>query len=783
MATATHAPHLDIPATDDMDLHSDAGLDFDDGDIELDLDPAPPTDPQDDDDVSIKDAATDVGADAQADQDDYMQDNEGFGGDDTVLYDDEQNAGIALPQEAADRNTETPLQEDEDLIDYSDEEEETPPPRTASTYRPISSYTVPETNVDEVAAQAEDPESGVHNYGTKDEDEDAQNLYMDTYGHSSKPQAGDASDHSDGEDGGVRLQALEPQTNANEYQDDEDNANGLSETRTVTVDYEGNELWLFKQHDADDSGDWLLDDMSILHRSLSDLFQACRASLAENITRETELGFRFDHLHNMEIYEDNTACVAVSLGRLLDLYHTLNAQDGVSEPPSFYMCLLSRPRFATLLSDVAKHAEQGSGYSGLNAAVAAGETHFADTISGHTTEHEGADYEDGEGDGDQHEGTDSASNPEAEVEHAEREEQDYETGDSEEDEQHVAPPSHSDGSGIPEAVNTEEAISYDDADHDKNPDIGTESAQRHEASDETAEGYTEQPKAEEEHIDDDTIDYSDAEDDEDQPSKPSNALSPSSATVQGDDPANDRLQAQAMDPAQDMNEPGEEEAAADTAENDDAQSLVEEQLGHVDNTELYEQYDQQVYDQDDAFLEFQPVAYPDEPSFGEYTNNDYTGYEDQELDQQLQNDFISGAEFDYTDAGDSAIVPNNFTEGDDFLDLDNTAEWMPDEATLPVVPGEEQAIQDVTNAQEEGLNGVAEQPAAAAPSTTTIANPVAASSTDSKETSPQGQKRSIDEVGDSIDDALDLTGMFWTTQSYTRFTQTDCPPDMKRPRK
>jgi len=774
MATATHASHsLDIPATDDMDLHSDTGLDFDDGDIELDLDPAPPAHPQEDDDVSIKDAATDAGADAQADQDDFMQD-EVFGGEDTVLYDDEQSTGITLPREASNPLTEAPVQEDEDLIDYSDEEEETPPPRTTSTYRPISSYTAAETDVDPTTAQTADAESG-DNYEKKDEDEGEQNSYQEAY--ASKSQAGhDASDHSGGEDGGVQLQELEPQINTGEYQDDDDQAQHTAETRTVTVDYEGNELWLFRQHDVDDTGDWLLEDMSILHRSLSDLFQVCRASLAENIAPETELGFRFDHLHNMEIYEDNTACVAVSLGRLLDLYHTLNAQDGVTEPASFYMCLLSRPRFATLLSDVARHADQGSGYSGLNAAVTAGETHFVDIFSGHTTEHEGAEYEDEDNNGEQHEGTETASNGEHDVEHTEHEEQEYDSGGSEEDELHGASPSHADGSGNLETAHDEEATSHAIVEHSETVDTGADFAQQLEA--ENAKAQETEFKPEEEHIDNDAIDYSDVEDDKEPASKPSDALSLSSATVQGDDPAAGELETRSTEPTKD----GDNGVAADVAQKAEAQSHAGEQLVHDNDSALYEQYDQQVYDQDDAFLEFQPMPNPDEPSFGEFTNNDYTGYEGQELDQQLQDDFIDGAEFDFTDPGESTLALETFPEGDDFLDLDNSAGWIPDASTLLVVSGEEEPIQDVTNAQE-GKDGVAKQPAAAAQSTTTTADPVATSSTDSQQISPQGQKRSIDEVGDSIGDAIDFTGMPPTFRDSSRSTGTDHLPDMKRPRK
>jgi len=75
MAAAAHTvPGLELSTVDDMDLHSDdGGLDFNDGDIELDLDP-PPSHTQDDE-MSMNDAASANGLDAEnahGEQDDFM---------------------------------------------------------------------------------------------------------------------------------------------------------------------------------------------------------------------------------------------------------------------------------------------------------------------------------------------------------------------------------------------------------------------------------------------------------------------------------------------------------------------------------------------------------------------------------------------------------------------------------------------------------------------------------------------------------------------------------------
>jgi hypothetical protein len=773
MALAAYAAlNTNVHAADDMDVHSDTGFDLDDGDIELDFDPAPPAPPHDGD-VSITDAAMEGQPDALADQDDFMADNEELVDEDTILYDDEEPAHPTPPHNPAVTQVQTPAPEDEDLIDYSDDEEEPPAHQPTSMYQPVDAYQAEESDLGPQThnAQAEEqvvvPTGGEMDALAQYENVNGQVTYEEDNAHLRKFEAEiEASDRTDGEDGGVRLQDFEHQTDTDENQNDDEQEQQSTTNRTVTVNYEGNELWLFKQYDTDDSGDWLIEDMSVLQGTLQELFQAIRASLGEDITNETELGLRFDHLHNMEIYEDNTACVAVPLDRMLDLYHTLHAQDGNNEPESFYMCLLSRPRFATLLSDVAKHAEQGSGYTGLNDAVSAGETHFVDASSGNSTEHEGGDGENGEED---YEGTESASNAEFEAETTEHEEQVHESGGDEEESPQEGNVSHADGSTSEETPEVEQAASHDEATQHHDADQSEVSAQQ-------------------DQIDHDTIEYSDAEDDEEPPSRPLDAFSPSSATVQGDDTATGEPTTAPVDPAK----PEEEDQHTGEvqnnheAENADVQTHVAEQFGLEDNTE-YQDFTGE-YDQGDQFLDFQTGAaegYAEEPNFESYTNDDYTGYGFPEVDQQLQNDLIGGTETDGIAVEDPMTATNEFTEGDDFLDLENAADWVPDEEALSKLPGDQVFSHDeFTVNEEEEEDGVAEQPAAAATSTTTTANPIATSSTDLQQTSPQGQKRSIDEVDDLADDAIIDTGTSWLSMSYKSAIKADLmAPDLKRPRK
>jgi hypothetical protein len=825
MATTAHAvTNPNITAPDDvMDLHSDDGIDFDDGDIELDIDLPPPSQPQDDD-VSIKDAVTDAELDPThstiadpdyftADPDDFMADHEDYGAGNVQYGNEAYQDPLPLNHTTAAQEQAPAPPDDDDLIDYSDEEEDDQPPPAhtpAKAYTPVSNSgndaSIHKDNIqdgEDAVYETNDQEHHLEDdpvYETNDQEHhhDEDPVYeTNDQEHRHEDESGadnEVDNHTEDEEGGVLLEDLEAQNDSSEHQLDSSEEQRSVESRPITVNYEGNELWLFKQHDTEDSGDWLVDDISLIHSSLSDLFRAFRASLGEDLSNETELGLRFDHFHNMELFEDSTACVAVSLERMIDLYHTLHAQDGESDPESFYMCLLSRPRFATLLSDVAKHAEQGSGYSGLNSAVAAGETHFADLYSGHSTEHEGAewDHEDGvdaeeEELEQQKEGTESASEAESEVAHVEHEEQ-YAAeseGDDNIDNKEITGTEHDDVS------TTEGATQLDQDSHDDNDPTpqnaaeGGEESTQPEVLDQATQPTAQALSSEqEEQLAHDTVDYSDQEDEDEPRGGNPDAASLSSATVQGDNPVTGEVSLQVAESANPVEE--EEDYHYDDQDVTDntligghsGDAQTEEQSNHDDNTESYQDY-AQVYDQGDPFKEFQmdaPDAYTTEPDYSGLTNqDDAPTYEYQDLEQQFQDDFTNGADFDGTGAGESTNVENDIANGDDILDLDNAPEWSLAEDTV-VLPDDD----EVYGQAEEEEDGVLEQPEVAASS---AADPVAASSKNLHEDSPQGTKRSIDEVGDSVGDALDYTGTLWAPKSLLNVFHADTVvSDMKRPR-
>ncbi|XPS75521.1 hypothetical protein M3J09_007597 [Ascochyta lentis] len=844
MTTATQAlPALEVSAPDaDMDVLSDTGFDFGDGDIDLDLDTAPSVH---DEDISLNDAATDGGIDIQelpTDQDDFMADHG-----DLIEEDDMYTGGdaTAAVSQSLDDGTVTFEADmlappDEDLIDYSDDEALQPVKMQSPSVHEADEDVQLSYNIEAVAVTPQEYKGDVHTHeeeqplasaeASQGEVQSHQDDIIETHARYEKSPSVSSEHHSqdatepklDGNDedqvhvddnGGVQLPAeetshsdddaaVEQQENAHQNVVDEDDIEQPNvqqiELRPVTVNYAGNELWLFKQHDLDESGDFLLEDLSAATSGMSDLFQACRSSLGDDVSSEHEIGFRFDHLHNLELYEDNTACVAVSLERLVDLYHTLQAQDGVEDPECFYVTLQFRPRFATLLADVAQYAEQGSGYSALDAAVTAGETHFSNVFSSASTEHGHIEWDDEENNNEE------ASSPssihsnaprEPEVseaieplsEDAQDNEEDRE--DREDREEHEEHSNHNDaeqdqGADLAESLQ-KEPITQEEHSHvvEETANIVTSESTALNTSTGQAE-VVQEPEAEEavgrqasesrdERTPDqiahdkqeaeDFVDYSDDEDNQETKSPPAREPSPSSSTVQGDEST------ETQEPGDVSEHDGDDdENTAETGfeeHDDDATLLTQTQYGddanHYAFQDYAETYDQGTYDQGDPFQDFQADGTVGDPfegndAFNGDTNQDFADYNFQTLEGEVDLDFgelpLDNANSAHHTDGTFA-ADENVTGADTFLDLDNAPEWAIDADPASNMPGEDAVLvhDDATHEDESG------ETAQSTATTSTAADPAPTLSTEHNPSSPQGQKRSIDEVGDGIDDAPDST--------------------------
>lgn len=817
MATTAHVmSSLDVPAADDLDMHSDSGLDFGDGDgdIDLDLEPAPMSH-REDDDVSIIDAASDAGHNGQPgfeEQDDFMIDPEDAIEEDD-MYADVQDPTI-VEQPPADSTASVPAPLDEDLIDYSDDEGEQP------TYAPVESHEedmaeVPEEQAEEHAHEQVEPQlpeiatvehveqpqhptqSEPTEYDTNADGTDARHRTPDQSRDESTVH-GDGNS-TDGEQGGVLLQehhsptaedtesehdqageqtrddqTTEQFVNDNEHgkheydndhdqnEYDEHHEDKSSEERSITVNYAGNELWLFKQHDPDDSGDWLLNDISLIKSRISDVFQACRASLGDDVSNEHEIGFRFDHLHSLELYEDNTACVAVSLDKLVDLYHTLQAQDGNNEPESFYISLLFRPRFATLLSDIAKFADEGSGYSALNAAVAAGETHFTNVFSESPSE-EATEWDNEKQDDAATDGHDDSAQSEVQQEDDQTEHtiQQHDATDDEHDDhqQYDHDNSKLEETFVDSQTGMEQGrigahVSAADDDGDGSLDSTEQQELAYPQDDEVIEAVTEtlsEADARRAQEEDDLVGYSDDED-ENPTLKDKTASvkgsSPSSSTVQGDETVD------AQDNAHTAGSSSEDVQKIEAQESENVDHGNEHDVSESNEaaTQSFHDYAVENFDTSNEVDKFEAEAegsFGLDDQYGNSTNEDMAQYDNQTTDQQLQLDFTNDSEV-YNDGGD--FIQNDYTESDAFLDFNNTSTWVSDQEPDITLPENSVLVHDDVDYVEDEEAGVAEPAVAAVTSDATVA---AVSSSEPKNSSPQGHKRSIDEAGHGNDDALD----------------------------
>jgi hypothetical protein len=941
MAATQIVPGLEVSAPDDdMDLHTDDGFDFGDGDIELDLDPAPSAH---DEDLSIHDAVSDSGFDLETgatDQDDFMADHGDLIEED--IYDDD--AGSVVMQALADDDAAAEASmlppPDEDLIDYSDDE--------GQQLQKIQSNVSHQEDIEIHDGEGEDlsflsnaplddtQTPGFANH-SQDESRDNQEPAHDDQASDAPESVGHVSvadvqsvgktespshdgHHADGEDGGVQLPAGEDTADAveddhnlskDEAQSVHDDTQGEhqdsqpSQLRPITVNYAGSEFWLFKQHDSEDSGDWLLEDISIAKSSMSELFQACRSSLGDDVSNEHELGFCFDHLNSLEVYEDNTACVAVTLERLTDLYYMLQTQDDNTEPEPFYVTLQFRPRFATLLSDVAKFADNGRGYSAFTSAIAAGETHFPDSFAlpsehdyhssdyddaswndqdegekpevegqeneehtgevqddGRNTEVQEDEEHDGESqEGDEHAGeehqdinisaselqrpaddheTDNTQPEEVndevhdeahdevydEVHEAHDGSQEVETHQPGQESEHQEPPTESANveqtpNGEHDADNHQNTALEQTVDTNFHQGAVEESPEHHDTTGEpqthvspSFDGRTPEQILHDKQTEADIVDYSDDEDQEDDEASAValNEMSQSSTTVQGDGSL-DKEETGGFDGSphvydhndelhegHDQNDGNQNDGNQNTHGQNESQSIHDhdvvqeeydfdiEQDGttlafdeHVDDEDEQTYHeDVQEYEQDGSFQDFD--ADVTEGDFLERTlqgdsAQDFDGLEYETLVHESHIDM--DGEYDGDTVADSVAAEEETAGADEILDLDNAPEWVTDKEPRFELPEEVVLVHDDVAAhdEEDDLGDIS------AVTVSQAADPTAASSAELTVLSPQRRKRSIDEVGNGLDEATESTGMIVTPWSRKRAPDANiCVPDAKRPR-
>ncbi|KAI9701033.1 MAG: hypothetical protein M1836_001701 [Candelina mexicana] len=129
----------------------------------------------------------------------------------------------------------------------------------------------------------------------------------------------------------------------------------------VIVVYQGTEMSLFPPSDQG-SDTYFLQDETLAHRSISDLLQACRSVLADDVGEDDEVIITMAEL-SLQISEDSTYAPTISLSQILDIHVQLLQQDGVDNPDPLYMSLTTKMRFAKRFSDLTTAVAEGKGMS------------------------------------------------------------------------------------------------------------------------------------------------------------------------------------------------------------------------------------------------------------------------------------------------------------------------------------------------------------------------------------------------------------------------------------
>ncbi|KAF2678057.1 hypothetical protein K458DRAFT_143572 [Lentithecium fluviatile CBS 122367] len=523
----------------------------------------------------------------------------------------------------------------------------------------------------------------------------------------------------------------------------------------VTVNYDSAELWLFKYHDYENSGDFLVEDESLASKPLSSLLDACRVALGSDVTDDMELGFRLDNFHNIELYQEHSSCAFISLEHLVSLYQQLHVQDGVSSPESFYMTLLFRPRVSALLNELSKAAAEGIGHVGLDRAISAGLTAFNAHLSHNSTEH---DPEDWENDQEQHEEDvhddhDVGKQAEqvvddghsGEVHEGSYDGHDEECHPEQDEESHVKEDSHPQVQSPAKPTPPEVATSVNE----------TSTAAQVLNVGAIAQSPADRAHSNSAHVsptshddEDDLIDYSDDELDPEADhtgEAQDTQVSASSSTVQGDDASYDDDEVEALNNRDDLETGGdpthgypEDETEGHVAQHGDPYEGFDDQTfgdGYVDGIEQ----EHELEFVDGEGLDEYPTEYPTETN-DEYTNQ-YDDAEHEHVDQPVE---FSLAEFEGNSSHPldrSNPVEDNSAGADDFLDFHTEV------ANGQVEPVAEEDVIEYDDDVEDGAAGQAPVPASVA------AKPVDTLSSDSLELSLQRLKRTIDEVGIDVSKA------------------------------
>lgn len=822
---ALGAPNIEISAPDTMDLHSDNGLDFDDGDIDLDL---RSTGGDMDDDVSLRDAGMDAGQDVQTvqgDNDDFMADHE------DLIEEDIVDDNIEVVEQLE------PTVPEEDLIDYSDEEdvvvEHTPvildAPQTDNHDIPVAadieepSQTVAQEPLSEehdreAIVQPQTASANIQEFADLASVEEHEDHSGEQFGDEASPheqeepenaaiQAADTSyeeshiserDTADPQVDRSTTSGVDNDTNEPSGQDPQDSFH------PVNVHFDGHDYWLFKHHDYEESGDYLLENEAIFKQPIHVVVDACRnalRTLGANVSNDLELGFRLDSLYNVELFEEHPTCHFFNLSFILRVYLQLHAQDGNADPDYFCITLLSRPRVSTLVAELHKAATEGIGFSGLNAAIAAG----LSSLNTQYPDDSPQDTHDVWEEGDDPEASEGQSDVEADEQYDNRETEHIDAPDEEQDDVN--------NSSGPYTKSTEEAQEQSNLEDQVTATLGE---QDHQETSNQAEN--EEEAENDEHA---NVEFESGETRIEEASQNANGSFLEKTTAVGqvntglvgqaanaanaapqerdENPVNPSVNDQhsLQDDQEDLldysdgedetvgNDPVQQTHASSESATVQGDDLTQTQ-NNVEETVQYEQQNEDIDDAGEAtyegyaepdaekFTEYDGHGYPyhefDGQDYGQEHNDGYEqGYnEGQELEaypaydasQADETTNYPGEDEQYpNDVFDDTQVPPNFNLGE-FDAVDDASVQVDDASNLDSIAAAAQRVKDEHAAEDEidysdEEDGAVSQTLVA---TSAAADTVATSSSGLQNLSPQGQKRTIDEVGNDVANATNSTG-------------------------
>jgi len=770
MATAVRSvTGLEFPVPDTMDRHSNPDPHFGDDDIDVDL----PTDGAINDDISLFDEEMDTELDmrpVQADQDDFMADHE-----DLI----EENVDNDNPSPNPDAGHITrvdseavpsaPANLEEDLIDWaSDEVDAGWSGEDHALDKNTNDSTVTATAKNEEGATNGNPAEAKSLLGDMPLSDHTHGLdghYNDAEEHALNDAVNEATYHSEDNPHTDDVYQDLDQENALEHGDQDQNsvlsvpyAEGVStepdrtlyqenDLAPVTINYNEAELWLFKDHDYDDSGDYMIEDISLAYQPINSLLEACRDALRIDVSDDLELGFRLNSFHNIELYQEHSSCAFITLQELVNVYMRLQAQDEISDPESFYITLLFRPRVSSLLAELSNAAVSGIGMSGLNDAIHSGSTAFNANMSHYVTSQthdEDSDEEEQGCEQAQSAGVDKAvaaidGSGGHGQEHQSHSPQNYENSGLNQD--------SLEGQTLEAATSDRNVIDEGSTKKTVGNDAGLKQtvAQPPVNGRSSASATPSQPPPE---FDEDFIDYSDDETEEPPLTGESQHHQPSStsATVQGDEPPEAQsaiLSNENAEGSQRAGYDGHEPTAEDTSANYDG---FEGQKHESTYSGEYEEYQ---YDGDEDEQEY-PV------------NDEYTGYSEEYAEGQEQQQEYA-ADDDTTNYPDGVDKTHIEITGEFHVDLDHDGTEDAgkvlvtdhDVAAFKPTSISNEDFDEITYSDDDDEGGAASQASVAGSG---AADTVPASSIGLQSLTPQGQKRPYDEVGNDVANAVDSMG-------------------------